>query len=206
MATICSQCGAEPAENSSFCPGCGASASTSLENSKRAGVPVLAPATQAPPEPAISTIAPPLFAAETDLKGINGWLIPTVIALAIGPLSLLRAIYTDLHVLSGSGFQAWLAARPGLAVLILFEAMTNAILLFALIGLNVLFYRTRRSFPGWMITYLLAALCLSVIDHLVTLHYHPEARWIAVLQRLVAAAIWVPYYLQSRRVKQTFVD
>jgi hypothetical protein len=206
MATICNRCGAEPAEHSATCPGCGAA--TPFENLEEVDFPVQIP----PPEqevrtePAGSTTAPPLFATETDLKGIGGWLIPTVIALAIGPISTLRAIYLDLHVLSGSGFQAGLAARPGLAVLILFEAMTNAILLFALIGLNVLFYGTRKSFPRWMITYLIAALCLSLIDHLVSLHFHPEARWTGVFQRLVAALIWVPYYLQSRRVRQTFVD
>ena len=206
MATICGQCGVEVAENSAHCQGCGIAARVENPESIESKVPSTSTTATAGTEATIGNLTPPSFTTETDLKGIGGWLIPTVIALAIGPLFTVRAIYIDLHVLYGAGYQANLGARPGLALLILFEAMTNAILLFALIGLNVLFYRTRKAFPRWMITYLLAAFCCSFIDHLFTLHYRPAAQWTAVSQRLVAALIWAPYFLYSRRVKQTFVD
>ncbi len=201
MATICNQCGAEVA-NDSNCLACSAPAPEANHETTT----LIVAAATAQPEPIISAIEPPAFATETDLKGIGGWLIPTMIGLGLGPLFALHGIYTSLHVLYGSGFQSSLAARPGLALLILFEATTNGILLIALVGLNVLFYRTRRSFPGWMITYLIAALLSTLTDHLFALHFHPVAQWGAVFQRLFAALIWVPYFLQSRRVKQTFVD
>jgi hypothetical protein len=148
----------------------------------------------------------PSFATETDRQGIGGWLVLIVIPLAIGPLLTARFLYADLHVLYGSNFQSHLAANPGLAALILFEAATNGIGLMAVIGLNVLFYKTRKSFPGWMITYLVAILLVSLVDHLLTRHYHPTAPWVHVFQHLVAAMIWVPYFMRSRRVKQTFVN
>jgi len=206
MAILCSECGAESAKDAVTCLSCGAAIQAELQGSIETLPPLAAATATAGTGPIASTIAPPMFATDTDLEGIGGWLIPTVIALALGPLIALRGIYTDLHVLYGSVFQTHLASRPGIALLILFEAATNAIFLIALIGLNVLFYRTRRSFPGWMIAYLIVALCVTLLDHLFTLHFYPAVKWTAVFQRLVGALIWVPYFLQSQRVKQTFVN
>jgi hypothetical protein len=201
MATNCTRCGSEIDSHSVLCAECTASTGTEIAS----------PASDAAPIPSAdlartATVPPPAFLVDTELKGIGGWLVLTVTALALGPLFALHGIYKTLHVLYGSGFQATLAARPGLAVLILFEASTNAVFLFALIGLNVLFYKTRRSFPRWMITFLIAAFFITLTDHLFAMYFHPAARWTAVFQRLVAALIWVPYFLQSRRVQQTFVD
>ena len=165
------------------------------------------PVANAPEAPASAGIPiAPAFVIDTDLKGIGGWLIPTVIGLALGPLFEMRGVYRDLHILYGATFQAGLAARPGIAVLILFEAITNAVMLLALIGLNVLFYKTKRSFPRWMTTYLVAAFVIAVSDHVWVMVFHPSTAWTGVFQRLIAVLIWVPYFLNSRRVEQTFVD
>jgi hypothetical protein len=205
MTMRCSQCGSEISESTAVCGVCnGAGQDAESSNPTALGT----PAVIVPSETPDSTNVPfvPMFATGSDVKGIGGWLIPTIIGLTLGPFFELRGIYRDLHVLDGAQFQAGLAARPGIAVLILFEAMTNAIFFMALIGLNILLYRTRRAFPGWMITYLVAALLITLCDHIWTMHFHPSTPWTAVFQRLAAAVVWVPYFLQSRRVEQTFVN
>jgi len=201
----CTQCGSEVAEGTAFCGECDG-ARQKAEFSDAAAF--ASPNAIVPSEKTASTHIPfgNAFATGSNLKGIGGWLIPTIIGLAFGPFFQLRGIYRDLHILYGAPFQANLAARPGLAVLILFEAITNAVMLMALIGLNVLFYRTRRAFPSSMIAYLVAALIITLCDHILTMRFHPAAPWTAVLQRFLAAVIWVPYFLNSRRVEQTFVN
>jgi hypothetical protein len=142
-----------------------------------------------------------MFATDSDLKGIGGWLILTVVALAVGPFISLHGVYTDFKVLHAASYQESLAARPELAALILFEGLTNLILLITQIGLNILLYKTRRSFPRWMIAYLIAGIFFTLCDHLWAMHFNHSTQWTAVLQRAVAALVWIPYFLRSRRVE-----
>jgi hypothetical protein len=141
----------------------------------------------------------------SDLEGIGGWLILVAIGLATSPLRSIHGIYSTLHVLYGSQFQHTLSIHPGLAVLILYEAVTNSFFFIALIALNYLFYRRKRVFPGLMITFLALNATLLLIDHVVAIQFHPGASVFNVMGAVVGAAIWIPYYIQSERVKATFV-
>ena len=204
MATFCNQCGVEIAdETGGACANCG----VAKNQSEASGQP---PPTPLMPVPdavlSASTLSVPKFATDSDLKGIGGWLILTVVALAVGPFISLHGVYTDFKVLHAVSYQESLAARPELAALILFEGLTNLILLITQIGLNILLYKTRRSFPRWMIAYLIAGIFFTLCDHLWTMHFNHSTQWTAVLQRVVAALVWIPYFLRSRRVELTFVD
>ncbi len=99
----------------------------------------------------------------------------------------------------------WGAYR-GLALLILFEAVTNTIFFLSLIGLNVLFYQKKKSFPGWMITFLCVQLFIVLIDHFAAMRYFPTVNMTQVARSVIGAAIWVPYCLRSLRVKETFIS
>ena len=147
MALACPSCGTELQVASDVCAACGYAQQQLLSESIDADV---SPA-------AGRALSTPTFATDSDLKGIGGWLIVHAIGLGIAPFVSLVAVYTDLRILNAASYQAGLNARPSLAVLILFEASTNFIMLLGLIALNVLFYRTRRSFPRWIITAIAAA-------------------------------------------------
>lgn len=196
MALACPSCGTELLDITGVCVSCGYAQQKFSSESVPAEV-TLAPA------PVLNS---PTFATDANLKGIGGWLILHAIGLAIAPFVSLAAVYADLRILNAASYQAGLHARPSLAVLILFEASTNIIMLLGLVGLNVLFYRTRRSFPRWIIAFLVGAFVVTICDHLWTMHFLPTTTWTAVVQRFVAAVIWIPYFLQSRRVAQTFVN
>jgi len=149
--------------------------------------------------------AAPLFTTGTDLEGIGGWLILVAVGLGIGPLVSLSGVIRDLLMLYGEKYQNVLAARPGLAGLILYEAATNSIFLVALATLNYLFYQKKKSFPALMITFLASQLAFVLIDHLAARALQPSTSLAGVLRSLVGAVIWIPYYLRSERVKATFV-
>jgi hypothetical protein len=182
MSCVCGKCAAALEEGASICARC--------------GTPVPSPVTES---------YAPIFSTRCDLEGIGGWLILVAIGLAIGPLRSIHGIYTTLHVLYGSQFQSSFSIHPGLAGLILFEAVTDTIFLATFVALNVLFYRRKRIFPILMITYLAVQATLMLIDHLVALHFYPYISAYNVLSSMLAAAIWIPYYIQSERVKATFV-
>jgi len=147
----------------------------------------------------------PSFSMGNDLEGIGGWLILVAIGLALAPLSCLHGMIVDLRVLYGRSYQTHLGARPGLAALVLYEAATNTIFLFAILALNLLFYLKKKAFPFWMITYLVCHLALIFIDHIAALRFYPHSSPASLLQSLVGTVIWIPYYLRSERVTATFV-
>jgi Protein of unknown function (DUF2569). len=146
-----------------------------------------------------------MFLFRSDLNGIGGWLIPVAIGLAIAPFLSLRGIYRDFRLLNASGYSA-LEAYRGLAVLVLFEAITNTIYFLSEIGLNILFYRHKKTFPGWMITFYCAQIFFTFADHVAAIHYSPGGSFIPLIRTTLGAAIWIPYYLVSQRVKATFVS
>ncbi len=186
MMISCAQCGASLEDGASVCGHCAAIVAATEPTSA--------------PAPFV-----PTFSFEPGLEGIGGWLILVAIGLAIAPLRSIYGIFIDLHVLYGGQFQSFLDARPGFAGLLLYELVTNTVFLIALALLNVLFYRKNSSFPWVMIGFLASSATAVLIDDVVTRHYLPSHLPIAALQGIVVCAVWIPYYLRSRRVKATFV-
>jgi hypothetical protein len=196
MARVCAQCGTACPDDGVLCVSCGCEASGSGQDDQiRASAPRLGDAA-----PALLVEDRPAYVGNDELTGIGGWLILVAISLAVNPILLIAAIAVDLRLL---GFG--LAAKPGLAVLIMAEAITNTIMLIAMAGLNVLFYRRMRQFPRWMITYLIAGFVVALCDHIGAMIFAPSTSWLGVFRSLIGALIWIPYFLQSQRVEQTFV-
>ena len=193
MATLCRQCAAEVENGAGVCSRCGVSVENNVQ--PHAGL----------PEPAAPDFQSAALGGPRDLNGIGGWLILVAFGLAVSPFISLHGIYTDLRLLHGVRYQALLAVRPGLGGLLLFEAATNTIVLTALIALNFLFYLKKKAFPVWIIAFLAFQLVVILIDHSLTLRFNPSAGPAGVVRALIAALIWIPYYLRSKRVKQTFV-
>jgi Protein of unknown function (DUF2569) len=147
-----------------------------------------------------------MFATRADLEGIGGWLIFIAIGLAISPFSCLHGILRDLGILYGTKYQSILAARRGFAGLILYEAVTNTIFFLATVFLNFLLYRKKNLFPVLMIVYMTGHFLSTLIDHLAARGLNSSTSPAAVARGLVAAMIWIPYFLRSERVKSTFVN
>jgi Protein of unknown function (DUF2569) len=207
VAVFCQQCASQMDDDAVVCVQCGSATVRTGEQGESTEVRMLEPSEARISEPAGGPgPSAPHFAIETDLSGIGGWLILTVIGLAVAPFLSIRALYTDLAILFGARFQAGLSSHPLLAGLVLFESATNSIFLVTQIVLNLMLYRRKRAFPAWMITYLAANVILSLFDHLWTIHYEHSSGWMSVARSFVAAAIWIPYFLRSRRVKLTFVQ
>jgi hypothetical protein len=203
MQAMCRKCFAPLAERALVCAQCG----TPIEDPAPAPASDVQPSIPATPTDFdLRTTGSFASGVRSDLSGIGGWLVLVAISLAIAPLRSIHGIYVTLHVLYGSQFQHLLSLRPGLAGLITYEVACNSIFLISLIALNYLFYLRKKSFPGMMIAFFVLQAALTLIDHIVTIHFYPHHSAVVLIGNILAAAIWIPYYLSSERVKATFVE
>jgi hypothetical protein len=150
--------------------------------------------------------AEPLSAAQKDLGGIGGWLIVVAIGLGLGPFALLLSAGGALLLLMSPMSQDLLAAHPEVARLLMLSAAIDSVLILALILLNILFYGKKKFFPRAAIVFLVANFILDLAAHQMLLQFIPTFPSTGAFMSLVSAAIWIPYFLLSQRVKQTFVN
>ena len=157
-------------------------------------------------------------AAWGERKGIGGWLIFVVIGLVISPFRIayfLAAAYWPIfrddtwHQLTTPGTHAYHALW---APLLCFELIGNlGMMALALVTL-VSLLRRKRGTPRLAIAWLAFAAAYVAVDYFVAnlipavaaLPSQESAK--ELLRSLVVAAIWIPYFLVSKRVEATFVE
>ena len=190
---VCAQCASEIHEGTLTCANC-------------AGPQAAA----ASPDP--SPFAGTLLDLDRDLEGLSGWLILVGIGLVVSPFMILSStLGTHLPILIGAQHREFLRTHPGLHALIAFVAITNLVFVAVLAALNYLFFTKKRSFPTFIILYFVFHLIVIVADpvlgHILLPSIALSTSTISNIARALAgAALWVPYFLCSRRVKVTFVN
>ena len=154
-----------------------------------------------------------------DLRGIRGWLILIVIGLVFSPLRIGLMLQKDFLPLFSDG--TWeVLTSPSSEVyhrlwgpLIAFEIVGNlTTITLALFTLYFLFKRSRHT-PKIAIAWLLIGLVFVVSDFFFAQMIPAIADQPAdpetsreITRSIVGAAIWVPYFLISKRVKATFIE
>jgi hypothetical protein len=149
-------------------------------------------------------------------EGIGGWLILVAFILLRAPIAVLvtlfRAVFPLLQhdtwaALTTKGTESY---HPLWAPLIISELIVNlAFLALALIVL-VLFFRRKRSFSRFVIILYLAHLawevCLTlVLRQIPAMASEPAtSSLVGVIGLALGCAIWIPYFLVSKRVRATF--
>jgi len=210
MTKPCPQCASDMEDGAVVCAHCGAAAGEPAWPVPARAVHDADPvATPPAPTPVVSdppATSSPMFSTGSDLNGIGGWLILVAFGLAVSPFVMMHGVYADLGILFGDRYQAGLSARPGLAGLVMLEAITNTVFLAAVVCLNFFLYQRKRAFPTAMVVYFAAQIVWVLLDHLFAMRYSPHSDWMAVLRTILAGVIWIPYFLQSQRVELTFVN
>ena len=149
-------------------------------------------------------------------SGIGGWLYLVGIGLYLTPIRIAAEIVKGVrplkpgtwHAVTTPGTRAY---HPLFGPLIVGELVFNAALLIWAVVLLYLFFTKRRSFPVAMITFMIVRVVGQVADVGVALMIPAAAARIgpavygALAGSILVAAIWVPYFVTSRRVEATFV-
>jgi hypothetical protein len=151
-------------------------------------------------------------------SGIGGWLILIAIGRILSPLIILATILnTYLPVILSDKLN--MLSRPGSInyselwkPTIFFEFGYNIIVLILGVVLLFLFFGRKRIFPKAYIGLVIFSIIFSTIDVIlmakiqssISINVNTNATN-QIIRQIVTAAIWIPYFLKSVRVKNTFV-
>jgi hypothetical protein len=151
------------------------------------------------------------------VAGLGGWLILVQIGLYITILML----FIQLFQYSVPAFSAetWdvLTSRqseffhPLWGPVLIFETLYNIVLLVFCAYILVVFYGKKSVLPRFMIIFYSTSLIIGIIDF-VLLYQIPLARELGnegsirdIGRSALACAIWIPYFIKSERVHNTFL-
>lgn len=148
-------------------------------------------------------------------KSIGGWLILPAIGITITPLVLLIQIVSQGHFNQNS-WSALFNHESGESVLLMSmfgaEIVYNFLLLTFSILLLVLFYQRRTNVPILITIFYIINIVGPLVDLFIINQIIPnyltasETKGIyrTLVQSIIAAAIWIPYFNISERAKNTF--
>jgi len=150
--------------------------------------------------------------------GLGGWLILVGIGVVLSPIRLGAMFFTVLVPVFTDG--TWEAlTTPGAenyhplwGPLLIFEILSNLVFLVGFSVLTILFFRKSKFFPKTYIALAFLTICFIVLDAWACTFvltdqpmFDPETAT-ELFRSLVAFAIWAPYMMISKRVKNTFVE
>ncbi len=140
---------------------------------------------------------------------IGGWLILPTIGLCITPIRLIYDLASNESLLSGNGWLTWFHSRQyGYSLFAFAEHIYNVVFLIISILAIILFFQRRTSLPK-IITIIYAVSTFVVIaDNVLAYQIDPSVNveYRDIIRSVVGAAIWIPYFNVSQRVKRTFVN
>ncbi|MDR1848707.1 MAG: DUF2569 family protein [Zoogloeaceae bacterium] len=174
---FCSKCGQQCPDNSAFCPSCGSPVQTAQTQSFQQSGGAEYENTQ------------------PELTGLGGWLILVGIGLVI-----CVPVYC-LHISAGFLLKSIVLYVPA------------NLLALVLCGFAIyLFFTKSRKFPTVFIVFMVANAVTAAISgaNIGIYSGRESSAWIlggiGGVLGLIVAAIWIPYTLKSKRVKNTFVN
>lgn len=151
--------------------------------------------------------------ASVEPRGINGWLILPAIGLCITPITLCIGIWQVATVVFGGSWSVLTTPgspsfHPLYKLLLPAEIVVNVAMLGFVVLLIYLFFSKNHRVPRLMIAFYLINLVVVAVDTLVASQL-PGFVWEREVikdgaRTLLTAVIWVPYFLISKRVANTF--
>jgi len=158
---------------------------------------------------------------DTDLhgpKGLGGWLVLPIIGSIIRPFSALANLRENfLPIFTNGSWEKVTSPESSLFIplwgpTILFEIAFNVLLVVFSVTICILMFRKSRKTPKYYIILLAGVPAALTIDLILCVNL-PNFSQNALFKSLstlaptiVAAAIWIPYFIKSSRVKNTFIN
>lgn len=161
----------------------------------------------------------PVTVLPENSKNIGGWLILVGMGFCITPFKL----FYDLYNLPGyfnnnvwSSLMSFESSSRNMltGILMFFELIYNVVYLVFSILLVFLFFYRRSILPKFAILFYSVTTIILLIDTAAAFQLNPElyseaerqSSWKEIFRSFISAAIWIPYFLLSTRVKETFTN
>ncbi|RBA23078.1 DUF2569 domain-containing protein [Herminiimonas fonticola] len=159
----------------------------------------------------------PTFSA-TEPSGIAGWLLLPALAMLISPFKIAYDFYQSFFpILKPSLWFALLSTKsalynPALALLLSWEIILNIVWLGLTIWLAFLFFKKQKQVPKLYVAWLGLSCILQIADIVFgsfvpgVVEHQDGSVYKELAKSALATAIWAPYFITSKRVKNTFVN
>ena len=135
-------------------------------------------------------------------KGIAGWLIIPAIGLVLAPIKSAAMLYMGLSMIQSFAPELTSDSRLWLVGLI------DVAMIVATIIVAVFFFKKRRVAVRAIIGLMVASILASVVQALLNAAMFEGGdadTFKPVIHACVFGAVWIPYFLKSKRVKNTFI-
>lgn len=152
-------------------------------------------------------------------RGISGWLVLPALGLVIAPFRMGFQFYRDM--LPALTLETWNSLtnsssavyHPLLGPLIVFEVTVSLALFVYTLWLLWLFFNKSQRVPRLFIIWFVLLAATQIIDLLLVNQIPAAANQPTdlesikdVTRSIISAAIWIPYFMISKRVKNTFIE
>ncbi|RMB56515.1 DUF2569 family protein [Dokdonia sinensis] len=150
-------------------------------------------------------------------KPLGGWLILVSIGLILTPIVILYGFITELSFVDAYTWKTlWntegIQGKP-LLLVVIFELIVNILRIIFTALIIILFFEKRTIVPRLMIVFYASTLLFLMIDavlvNILVSEAMTPADWAENAKEIgrafIACAIWIPYFIISERVKDTFV-
>jgi len=149
-----------------------------------------------------------VFTEGSTFVQIGGWLILILIGLALTPIFGLFTMFNG-NYFSMSAWHLYGHGKENLIfkTLLVFEMSGNIILIGYSAFCLILLSNRRDILPKFIIGYFAYCTAFFIIDYLfaVSLNVDSGQALTAMIRAILIAAIWIPYFRVSTRVKETFI-
>ena len=151
--------------------------------------------------------------AEEELKGIRGWLILVAIGIVYRPIKLLIDIILNiiplLLLITDENFNTCIEVNHPLylPMLIFIPISYVGLFIFCLVQVYS-FFKKKKSFPKMIITFFIVHIVIIIIAILKSVTEGvPIFICISIIIiNLIKYGAWFPYFIVSKRVKNTFIN
>ncbi|WP_066628935.1 DUF2569 family protein [Labilibacter marinus] len=142
---------------------------------------------------------------------VGGWLVLPAIGISLSPIIMTYNLFTngffELDGWEGIINQATSNYSAAHSSIVFFEFSFNVIFIVFSILANILFHSKRSSAPLLMIIFYVSNSVFIILDSILVsaLNIETDSSFTSeIIKAMIRMAIWVPYFLNSERVKETF--
>lgn len=147
-------------------------------------------------------------------REIGGWLALIGVGLVLTPIIVGYQFFGTGEYFNAATWQVLFSSEETFAagILMMFEFIYNSAYLIFTILIIVLFFQRRTIAPRMIIWFFAVTLVFSCLDTLLTFRLVGDAfseaeiqeSYLELVKQAIRSAIWIPYFILSARVKETF--
>ncbi|WP_145320299.1 DUF2569 domain-containing protein [Paenibacillus xylanexedens] len=153
------------------------------------------------------------------ISGLGGWLILIQMGLFISLVLLIADLSQVAEIMDPARWEGVRGVDPelyaeGIRPLLWFGVISSVMLLMLVIVNLVLLYKKKRQFPRMMIMLYIANVLIGIVTWILIARIEvpreqhvldPTSAFNLTIRSLLTCCIFIPYFLKSVRVKNTFV-